>query len=64
MSGEVSTGLLAKRAQSKASAFYGNADWDLVDALRDGEVAEEEIAEMDDAALPASMLAGWSASRR
>jgi hypothetical protein len=55
MSNEISTGLLAKRAQSKASAFYGNSDWDLVDALRDGAVAEEQVAEMEDAALPAPM---------
>jgi len=55
MSSEISSGLLAKRAHSKASAFYGNADWDLVDALKDGEVAEEQIAEMEDAALPEPM---------
>ena len=55
MSGAISTGLLAKRARSKASAFYANADWDLVDALKDGEVAEEQIAEMEDATLPEPM---------
>jgi uncharacterized protein YdaT len=55
VSSEISSGLLAKRAHSKASAFYGNADWDLVDALKDGEVAEEQIAEMEDAALPEPM---------
>ena len=63
MSGEISTGLLAKRAQSKASAFYGNADWDLVDALKDGEVAEEQIAEMEDTALPEPMQ-GLSAQQK
>jgi hypothetical protein len=55
MSSDISAALLAKRAQSKASAFYGNADWDLVDALRDGEVAEGQLAEMEDSALPEPM---------
>jgi len=63
MSGEVSAGLLAKRAQSKASAFYGNADWDLVDALKDGEVVEEQIAQMEDATLPEPMQ-GLSAQQK
>jgi uncharacterized protein YdaT len=55
LSSEISKGLLAQRAQSKASAFYGNADWDLVDALKDGEVVEEQLAEMEEAALPEPM---------
>ena len=55
MSSEISSGLLAERARSKASAFYGNADWDLVDALKDGAVAEAQIVEMEDTALPAPM---------
>ena len=63
MSSDISSGLLAKRAHSKASAFYGNADWDLVDALKDGEVAEEQIAEMEDAALPEPMQ-GMSAPEK
>jgi hypothetical protein len=63
MSSEVSAGLLAKRAHSKASAFYGNADWDLIDALKDGAVAEEQIAEMEDAALPEPMQ-GLSAQQK
>jgi len=63
LSSDISVGLLAKRAQSKASAFYGNADWDLVDALKDGEVAEEQIAEMEEAALPEPMQ-GLSAQQK
>jgi uncharacterized protein YdaT len=63
VSSQISTGLLAKRAQSKASAFYGNADWDLVDALKDGEVAEEQVAEMEEAALPEPMQ-GLSAQQK
>jgi hypothetical protein len=55
MSSEISSGLLAERARSKASTFYGNADWDLVDALKDGAVAEAQIMEMEDTALPAPM---------
>ena len=63
MSSDISVGLLAKRAQSKASAFYGNADWDLVDALKDGAVAEEQIVEMEDAELPEPMQ-GLSARQK
>ena len=63
MSSDISVGLLAKRAQSKASAFYGNADWDLVDALKDGEVAEEQLAEMEEATLPEPMQ-GLSAEQK
>ncbi|MCP4331574.1 MAG: hypothetical protein GY785_02870 [Gammaproteobacteria bacterium] len=63
MSSDISVGLLAKRAQSKASAFYGNANWDLVDALKDGEVAEEQLAEMEEAALPEPMQ-GLSAQQK
>jgi uncharacterized protein YdaT len=63
MSSDISIGLLARRAQSKASAFYGNADWDLVDALKDGEVAEEQIVEMEDADLPETMQ-GLSAQQK
>jgi len=63
LSSDISTGLLAKRAQAKASSFYGNADWDLVDALKDGEVAEEQLAEMEDAALPEPMQ-GLSAQQK
>ncbi|MCP4471139.1 MAG: hypothetical protein GY815_10710 [Gammaproteobacteria bacterium] len=62
-SSDISTGLLAKRAQAKASAFYGNADWDLVDALKDGEVAEEQLVEMEDTALPEPMQ-GLSAQQK
>ena len=63
LSSDISVGLLAKRARAKASAFYGNADWDLVDAFKDGEVAEEQLHEMEDAALPEPMQ-GLSAQQR
>ena len=63
VSSDISVGLLAKRAQSKASSFYANADWDLVDALKDGEVAEEQIMEMEDADLPEPMQ-GLSAQQK
>ena len=51
-SGGISSGLLAKRAESKASVFYSNAQWDLVDALKDGAVDEETLAEFEDDILP------------
>lgn len=56
-SSNISTGLLAKRAKSKASAFYDNAGWDLVDAFRQGEVDAAELAEFEEAALPEPMQA-------
>jgi hypothetical protein len=57
LSSEISTGLLAKRAESKTSSFYSNSNWDLVDALNDGEVDEEELMKLEDEALPEPMQA-------
>jgi len=51
----ISAGLLAKRAESKTSAFYSNAEWDLVDALEEGTVNEESIVEIEDEILPEPM---------
>ncbi len=51
-SGAISSGLLAKRAQSKASKMYNNSSWDLVDAFETGDV---ELHELDDEQLPAEM---------
>jgi hypothetical protein len=42
-SNEVSLGLLAQRAKSKASALYNNANWDLVDALNSGALKLENL---------------------
>lgn len=42
----------AQRAATKASGLYNNAEWDLVDALREKKVALEEVAEGE---LPAEM---------
>ena len=53
----ISAGLLAKRAKSKASSFYDNAGWDLVDAIRQGEVDADDLAEFEEAALPEPMQA-------
>lgn len=55
LSSDISSGLLAMRARAKATSFYGNADWDLVDALEDGEIAEEAVAEMESFDLPEPM---------
>ena len=54
-SSDISAGLLAKRARSKASSFYDNADWDLVDALREGQVTAEEVEAMAPESLPEAM---------
>lgn len=53
--GEISIGLLAKRAEAKSSDFYSNSSWDLVDALGDGEVSEESLAKLEPEALPEPM---------
>jgi len=60
-SSNISAGLLAKRAESKSSSFYNNSSWDLVDALNDGEVDEEELVQFEDEALPEPMkgLSSW-----
>ena len=50
----VSVGLLAKRARSKASPLYNNANWDLVDAVEDGIVKLENLGTDT---LPADMKA-------
>ena len=53
----ISIGLLAKRAKTKASAFYDNAKWDLVDAIRQGKVDAADLAEFEAEALPEPMQA-------
>ena len=50
----VSDAYLAKRAKSKVSGLYSNSRWDLVDALKEGSVALEEV-EQDQ--LPSEMQA-------
>ncbi len=52
---KISAGLLAKRARSKSSSFYSNTSWDLVDAMKDGEVDEDQLVEMEESALPEQM---------
>lgn len=54
-SSSISLGLLAKRAASKSTDFYSNSKWDLVDALKDGEVNEEALMEIEAEALPEPM---------
>ncbi len=56
LSSNISAGLLAKRAKSKSSSFYNNAQWDLVDAMEQRKIAESELQTMDSAALPESMV--------
>jgi len=51
---EISVGLLAKRAKSKASTVYNNSQWDLVDAIDSGKVSMDDL---DSEALPAPMAA-------
>ena len=54
-SSNISAGLLSKRVKSKSSSFYSNAKWDLVDALNEGEVDEDALVSMEEAALPEPM---------
>ncbi|PVV08730.1 MAG: hypothetical protein B6D77_11240 [gamma proteobacterium symbiont of Ctena orbiculata] len=55
MSSRISAGLLAKRAKSKASSFYRNTEWDLVDALEEGEIDEKDLIKIEENDLPKSM---------
>jgi hypothetical protein len=55
LSSEISAGLLAQRVESKSSSFYNNSNWDLVDALNEGEVDEEALVTIEDAQLPEPM---------
>lgn len=55
VNGSVSAGLLAKRAKSKTSSFYNNKSWDLVDAVRDGEIKEADLAKLEEKQLPENM---------
>lgn len=49
----VSSGLMAKRAMSKASKLYKNSSWDLVDAMEQGEV---KVDDLDEESLPEPMV--------
>ncbi|WP_455216700.1 vWA domain-containing protein [Kaarinaea lacus] len=48
----ISAGLLAKRAKSKASAYYDNSSWDLVDAHNSGKLDLDKVKKEN---LPAPM---------
>lgn len=48
----ISSALLSKRVQAKASAMYDNSKWDLVDALETGKVELDKIKESE---LPAEL---------
>lgn len=63
LSGGISVALLAKRVKSKVSSFYRNSSWDLVDALNEGRVDEDQLAELEEQALPAPMQ-GLSATEK
>ena len=51
----ISLGLLSKRVKSKVSSFYNNTKWDLVDAMEEGELNDDELAAMDEDVMPAAM---------
>ncbi len=53
----ISESLLSKRAITKSSSYYKNSKWDLVDALEEGEISEEQVVNMDEALLPKEMKA-------
>jgi hypothetical protein len=63
LSSEISAGLMSQRAVSKSSSFYNNSNWDLVDALNEGEVDEEVLVTIEDAQLPEPMQ-GLSAQQK
>jgi len=63
LSSDISAGLLSQRAVSKSSSFYNNSNWDLVDALNEGEVDEEELVVIEDTQLP-ELMQGLSAQQK
>lgn len=54
-SGSISGALLAKRAKSKSSSYYSNSRWDLVDAIKEGKMQDEDLAELEEEQLPEVM---------
>ena len=52
-SNNVSLGMLAKRAKTKASSFYDSSEWDLVDAM---EKKKLDIESLEEEALPSEMV--------
>jgi hypothetical protein len=58
---EESVAQLAGRVASKASSFYSNEDWDLVDAMKSGEV---DLDEMETKELPQPMRSMDKQERR
>lgn len=60
----VSSALLAKRAKSKASSYYKNSSWDLVDAVENGTVSADEVGKMDEKQLPTPMKTMNPAERK
>jgi len=48
----ISSGFMAKRARTKASAYYNNSGWDLVDAFKNKKV---DLAKVQPSTLPAPL---------
>ena len=46
-SSKISSGLMSKRAQAKASPMYSNSKWDLVDAVTTGKVDVDKMKESE-----------------
>ena len=59
----ISASLLAKRTKAKSTSFYNNADWDLVDAIKEGKVNDEALARIEETTLPEPMV-GMSAKEK
>ena len=57
VSSDISSGLLARRAESKVTSFYSNSNWDLVDAINEGEISEEALTQLEPQAFPEIMKA-------
>jgi len=64
MNKSISSGLLAKRAQTKSSSYYSNGSWDLVDALDQGALDEEDLSAIEKEQLPEVMQKMSGAERK
>jgi len=56
--------ILGSRIKSKSSSFYDNSSWDLVDAYTEGKIQDNDLAEMEQKALPETMQSMTAEERK
>ncbi len=61
---EAPAGSMAERSVAKAGRHYRNSDWDLVDALEDGELDADKLGKLKEEELPEEMRGLSGAERK